>query len=217
MEEQREETYKEFDRRLRRLDEMSEYLRVHPFTKVYTQRDIFRHLQKMRTKEGKGRYKYDEMTFMKVIKKLNTRLKEMILDGLLIYLPSGLGSLFIEERTVKLLKLKHKDGTSYFAPSSRIDWNTTKKMWYEDKEMRDSGHVVWCNIKGDKDYRIKYSREGLNSITKNIIYYKFRPMRSFKRELKDIEKSKVIFKYDKVYKYKTGNGRRIGFTSIEES
>lgn len=217
MEEQREESFKEFDRRVRRLDEMSDYLKVHPFTKVYTQREIFRHLQKMRTKDGRGRYKYDEQTFMKVIKTLNTRLKEMVLEGLMVYLPCGLGTLNLEERSVRLMKYSNASGRQRYKPTGCIDWDATKKLWYNDDETERDRTVVWFNTRGDKVYRIRYRRLGLGKATKNIVFYKFRPMRSFKRKIKDVEKSKVIFGYGKVYKYKAGDGRCSGFTSTEES
>ena len=63
-----------------------------------------------------------------------------------------------------------------------IDWQSTLKLWYEDKESFDSKTLVRCVA--DEKFKFIYARKKANYANK--MYYEFTPTRSLKLRLKEI-------------------------------
>ena len=78
---------------------------------------------------------------------------------------------------------KYKDKTRLYGKEVKtnypIDWDTTVKLWYEDKEAFENKTLV--KIQNKEVYKIYYNR--LNTNYKNKSFYQFFPNRTLKRTL----------------------------------
>ena len=121
--------------------------------------------------------------FYLIIRSINKALVQSFLNGHNIQFPHRMG---------KLMLLKKKSKLYYkgdlLINNHRVDWDKTLKLWNEDSESYNNKTLV----KGLEDsiYHISYVKK--NAAYKNKIYFKFRPMRSFKLLLKDKIKNKEI-------------------------
>ena len=159
------------------------------YTNSYTTRDIFYIIQKNIKKLN-----ITIETFSKIVKSINQRIAEKVIDGETVYLPSGMGRLSIGKSQVKIIKINGK-----YASTGIVDWKSTKKLWYEDEEAARDKIVIYFNQVKDDIFRFQYSKR--NCRVKNLRYYVFRPHRKVKIQMKYIDKNNIVFeKYGKLYK-----------------
>ena len=132
--------------------------------KFYDTRDIYRELRRT-VWNGLG---IKEKEFSSVVTAVNKRIAEAILDGEIIKLPCGMGSIVpVQEETL----LIRDDGKVIL--NQPIDWKATMKLWEEDPEAKKDRIRVRHDV--DKRFKIIYSKKG--AYYRNIYYIKFKPIK----------------------------------------
>lgn len=118
-----------------------------------------------------------EKDFRKIINGLNQSLQDKLLQGFDVRFPERMGGIGIRkmDATVTLEEGKLKTNRA-------IDWQSTIKLWYEDKESFDNKTLVRCVA--DEKFKFLYARKKANYVNK--MYYEFTPTRSLKLRLKEI-------------------------------
>lgn len=116
-----------------------------------------------------------EHEFYSIIRRINSYLAEELLKGNDINLPCRMGK--IEVRKVNK-KIVFKNGKLVSLP---IDWDTTLKLWYEDKEAYDDRQLVYDESK--QSYRILYNVSTANY--NNKIFYQFTLNREIKLKIRE--------------------------------
>ena len=121
--------------------------------------------------------------FYYIIREINKALVQSFLNGHNIKFPYSMGQLILLKKSPKVC---YKDGQ--LINTNRIDWNRTLNLWNEDQDMYRRKVL----IRGlDKEiFSIYYSKK--NAAYRNKVFFKFRPMRSFKLLLKEKIDNKEI-------------------------
>lgn len=117
--------------------------------------------------------------YNKIISEFNKEIVSLIINESLEYTPTKLQFTFCIRKTKKVPKIK--DGK--LINTSPIDWLSTKKLWASNEEAAQKKILLrYLNNHTMKYvFRIKALKYGL--IYKNKKYYKFKPARSFQRQL----------------------------------
>ena len=121
--------------------------------------------------------------FYYIIREINKALVQSFLEGHDVKFPYSMGKLMLLKREPKVF---YKD--DQLVNNHRVDWDKTLNLWNEDEESYRKKALVRAieqNI-----FYISYIKK--NATYKNKVYFKFRPMRSFKLLLKDKIKNKEI-------------------------
>lgn len=185
-----EESFKEFDDRLKRRRE-PKIAKVRNSYGVY---DAYVTIRKNKW-EGIGKH-VSSHDFYAVIRGVNKLLAKNLGEGKKISFPHGMGTLEIRksERGAYLVGGQLK--VSY-----PIDWKSTFQLWYEDKEANKRKILIrneerWV-------YSIKYSKHDANY--PNQYFYQFVVNRLIKKALKDnIKQGKIDTLYgerNSIYKH----------------
>lgn len=135
--------------------------------------DAYKWYRKNKPKDKK--YVMSESQYFAIIRRINEALREeLLLDGDLLF-PCKMGRLEIRKYPAVITT----EGKS-IKTNLPIDWNTTLKLWYEDKESFDNKTLVRMNV--PEIFRIYYNRGKANYSNKS--FYQFSANRELKQLLK---------------------------------
>ena len=124
-----------------------------------------------------------EHEFYSIVRSINRLLADELALGNPVIFPYSMGELELRKLPVGVKFENGKLKNTY-----PIDWDSTVKLWYEDREARESKTLIRRDSK--EIYYIKYNR--YRATYKNQIFYKFQVNRFIKRALKDnIIKGKI--------------------------
>lgn len=146
--------------------------RVHKVTKSYGIRDGYKFYLKNRPKDKK--FVLTDCQYYKITREINNLLRDALSVGNDIVFPYRMGRLELRKYKAKARLYGKEVKTNY-----PIDWDTTVKLWYEDKEAFENKTLV--KIQNKEVYKIYYNR--LNTNYKNKSFYQFFPNRTLKRTL----------------------------------
>lgn len=121
--------------------------------------------------------------YKKIITSINSLLLEAILKGEDIELPKDFGILYARQKPI----YTRIDEEGKLVTNRAIDWNSTMKLWYEDKESREAKQVVYfenCKCKS-------YINIMFGDFT-NKRFLEFRPTHSIMRKIaQDVSKGAI--------------------------
>lgn len=124
-----------------------------------------------------------ESEFYLIIRSVNNRLAEELLKGNEIMFPCYMGK--IEVRKVKAV-LKMKNGR--LLTNLNVDWDSTLKLWEEDKEAYTNKTLVRFDNK--EVFKVVYIKRG--ALYKNQSFYTFIVNRKLKRAISTLGKEGVL-------------------------
>lgn len=129
-------------------------------------------------------YILTESQYFTIIRKINEALREeLILKGEL-NLPNRMGKLQVRKYPVILTTEGKKIKTNL-----PIDWDSTLKLWYEDKESYNNKTLIRFNV--PELFRIYYNKSTANYANK--AFYQFSANRELKKLLKTTIKTDINF------------------------
>lgn len=171
----------EFRRKILKLDEP----RHHKIRNSYGVYDAFKYYRKNRPQEKK--YVLTESQYMRIVRQINLRIVDSLLQGNDITFPHRMGSLELRKRhtTVEIVDGKLKDNLP-------IDWDSTLKLWSEDKESYKNKTLVKLEV--DEVFRVRYVKYKANY--NNKVFYKFTTNRLIKQKLRDKINNNSIDAFD---------------------
>ena len=121
-------------------------------------------------------YILTESQYFAIIRTINKLLAESLLDGDDISFPHRMGKLEVR----KYKSIIKSDGKK-IRTNLPIDWNSTLRLWYEDKESYKNKTLI--KIPEKEIYKIYYNKNIANFNNKS--FYEFKVNREFKLKLKD--------------------------------
>lgn len=122
--------------------------------------------------------------FYSIIREVNNLLVKELAKGNDIKFPYGMGK--IELRKIKRGVFINDKGN--LVNTYPIDWESTLKLWYRDKEAKENKTIIRTDLK--YTYKIHYNKFNANYV--NQIFYDFAPNRFFKKTvLQNIKNNKV--------------------------
>lgn len=131
----------------------------------------------------------DRHNFQKVVRRVNEKIVDALLDGKIIKLPYCMGILEVC-KTPRKMSIKNNK----LVNNLPVDWNKTLELWYcDDEAYRDKTLV---KLDCDWIYRVHYKVKQAHFTNKT--FYQFRPMRDFKIRLAERAKigSLEVFAYN---------------------
>ena len=117
-----------------------------------------------------------EKQFRRIIKSINSALKEQLTNGNDVKLPEFMGTLAIRKRENK--RLIGDDGR--LIVTNPVDWKNTIQLWKEDEEAYNNKTLL--RFENEDLFMICYRKTRAKYINK--VFIKFSPMRDVKRKLK---------------------------------
>lgn len=149
-------------------------------TNSYGIKDIYRYMKKHKVFNTIG-YDLSEKDFRIIINAINLTLQEQLLQGKDIIFPQRLGKLEIRKRDtyVGLEGNKIKN-------TKPIDWDSTLKLWHEDKEAFINKTKIRYDVK--ECFSIRYNKA--KAVFTNKIFFTFDVARPIKLKLKNIIKDR---------------------------
>jgi len=139
----------------------------------YNVADYFAYYKK--TKPDTKEFSISQPTYSAIIKNINNRLRQHLIEDGELKLPCDMGILKIHKTIVKPKVVDNK-----LIYNSAVDWQSTMKLWEDDPESKVAKTVVKFNP-GDR-YRIKYLNKRCR-LFKNKEYFIVLPTREWKHEL----------------------------------
>lgn len=128
-----------------------------------------------KNKPAGKQYILNESQYFTIIRRINLALRDELLKGNDLKFPAKMGQLEIR----KYLPTITNDGKE-IKTNLPIDWNTTLKLWYEDKKAFEEKFLVRINV--PEIYRVFYNKSDANYNNKS--FYQFTPNRELKIGLK---------------------------------
>lgn len=117
-----------------------------------------------------------EHEFYTIIRSINKRLAENIINGETVVFPEQMGSLELR---------KYPKGVSFVNGKLKntypIDWGSTNKLWAEDAEEKAKHTLI--RYESPMVYHVRYCKE--NATYENKIFYQFRLHQKIRKRLKD--------------------------------
>lgn len=113
-----------------------------------------------------------EHEFYSIIRTVNNKISEDILDGVDISLPYGMGKIFIQKTKPRVFM---KDGR--IINTFPVDWNSTLELWSNDEEAYKDKVL----LRHERKYRLKVKYTTIESYYTNKSFY----VLDFNRELKN--------------------------------
>lgn len=129
-----------------------------------------------KNKPDDKKYILSESQYFAIIRQINNLLADEIAKGNDIRLPYRMGTLEIRkyEKTVRI------DEEGKVVTNLPIDWDSTLKLWYEDKEAYKN--KILLRLDEREMYKIVWNKENLNF--NNKVFYELVYNRDLKRKLK---------------------------------
>ena len=131
--------------------------------------------------ERNSRYNLSPKEFAKAVSLANTLMVEkMITDNLVIELPFRMGNIGIVKN--KQNDTIQEDGT--MSKTGRaIDWKATRQLWDEDPEAKEEKTLLYFTNPHTGGFICKWKWNRKAPYAKNSRFYKFHPLRKWKRLL----------------------------------
>lgn len=172
--------YADFIKKLKKVSEK----RKHKILNSHGVREAFLYYRKVRPKESK--FVLADIEYFKIIRTVNNKLKDQLLQGNDVTLPERMGKLEVRKTNRGISLSNGKVKCSY-----PINWDKTLKLWYEDEEAYNDRVLV---REESKDvYLIYYNKYNANYNNKS--YYQFSTNRDLKVKLKEQIKNNKIDAY----------------------
>ena len=150
--------------------------RNHKVTNSYGIYHAYKYYRKNKPKEKD--YILTESQYFSIIRKINEHLKDSLIEGNDINLPSGLGKLELRKYNPKIYLDKKTNTLKNNLP---IDWDKTYKLWYEDEKcFKDK---ILIRIEEKELFKIYYNKKRANY--NNKVFYEFKANRELKKRLKN--------------------------------
>lgn len=116
------------------------------------------------------------VNYLKIIRSVNDRLRELLANGTEIVLPCGMGML-----ELKKVQYYYDVSGGKVKTNIMIDWDKTLDLWAEDEECFEKKQLVRFTNK--YRFKILYNKE--NAKFNNKSYYHFSVNRGLKKRLKE--------------------------------
>lgn len=155
--------------------------RKHKITNSYGVYDAYKYYRKNKPKESK--YVLKESQYFQIIRKINIELANRLLQNKDVNLPCHMGLIELRKYKTSVDFINGKLKTNM-----PIDWESTLKLWYEDKEAYKDKTLVRQNTK--EVFKVYYNK--INATYNNKAYYQFIINRDIKRTLTNKIKGKLI-------------------------
>lgn len=124
-----------------------------------------------------------EHEFYSIVRGINKLLGEEITMGNSVTFPQRMGHL--ELRKIKT-GVTYKNGK--LKVTYAIDWDSTLRLWFEDKEARDK--KILLRFENGDQFKVRYCK--YKAAYRNMAYYQFTLNRGLKRRLKDNIKLGIV-------------------------
>jgi Na+-transporting NADH:ubiquinone oxidoreductase subunit NqrF len=95
---------------------------------------------------------------------MNLKIADEILKGKEVRFPRRMGALEIRKKPTKV---EYIDGE--IVDNLKVDWDTTLKLWYEDKESYDNKTII--KLETDETFLVYYHKR--RAVFNNRSYYAF--------------------------------------------
>lgn len=156
--------------------------RIHKVTNSLGVYDAYKYIRKNKWFDiGRA---LTEHEFYQIIRKINNLLANELCNGEDVVFPNRMGQLELRKRnSIPSLDSKGKLKVTY-----AIDWDTTLKLWYEDKEAFNNKTLV--KIPEKSIFRVRYNKDKANYNNKSFM--EFQVTRDIKTRLKhNIKNNKI--------------------------
>lgn len=177
------ETLEEFDYKLKKRNQP----RHHKIWRSWQMKDYHRWLRKRRWKDLNGE-RVDEITFHAITRDLFQEIANKVAQGERLYLGYGLGKIEITKRAGGVKYVNGKLRNNY-----GVDWKSTIKLWYEDKEAMKKKQLV--RLVEKEIFRITYNKNAGNGNYlrhPTILFMMLYPNRTLRRAVsKNIKEGKL--------------------------
>lgn len=147
--------------------------RKHKIKNSFGVYDAYKYYRKNKPKDRK--YIITESQYFSIIRTINNKLKDLLTANHDIVFPERLGKLQIIKKTPVVYKENNNIKNTY-----PIDWNTTLKLWYEDKESYVNKKIV--KTVTQNVYKVIYNKSQANYNNKS--FFDFKLNRDIKVKLK---------------------------------
>lgn len=144
--------------------------RNHRITNSIGSRKLYRKAQKTLP------FEISETEYILLIKDIHAKIKETLLEGKTVKLPKGFGELSIRKKPSYVKLSKGKIHTNL-----PIDWDTTLKLWKDNKEKKDNKTLIRHTCQDI--YKIHHNKKP--ATFRKQRYYEFFPTRAFKVAVKE--------------------------------
>lgn len=162
--------------------------RKHNVNNSYGTKSAFFYYRKIRPQEHK--YVLTDLEYMHIIRAINNRLRDFLIEGKDIHLPEKMGQLEVRKRQNSI---SFKDGKMH--TTLPVNWEATLKLWHEDPECYATRTLV--REEDRETFKVYYNKNKANYNNKS--FYQFSTNREIKIGLKNnIKLNKLdAFKYGK--------------------
>lgn len=158
--------------------------RAHKITNSIRTYDIYKFIRKQGWK-GIGKA-LTEKEFYTIIREVNKLLARNLISGQEIKLPQRMGSLELRKKPSRVEIVNGKLVTNL-----PIDWDTTLKLWFNDKEAYRDKILVRCE--NEDIFKVLYNKS--KATFNNKSFYEFRPTRTIKKQISSTAKTGKLDAY----------------------
>ena len=123
--------------------------RHHKVSNSYGSKDAFHFYRKIKPDDSK--YVLTDCQYLRIIRLINSSLRDSLIQGEDIILPERMGRLEVRKRAITK---EFKNGK--LKTNRMIDWNATLKLWYNDKEAKHKKQLV--RLENKKIFSVFYNR-----------------------------------------------------------
>lgn len=166
--------------------------RVHKVRNSFGVKDAFIFYRKVRPRESE--YVLSESEFLRIVRRTNDILRQLMIQGQEIVLPEHMGKLELRKRQTIT---DFKDGK--LRTNLPVDWDSTLKLWYEDEESYHKKRLV--RQESREVYKVYYNKYKADYPNKS--FYQFRVNREIKKGLKQRIKNNEL---DALLIYRVNHG-----------
>lgn len=162
--------------------------RHHKVSNSYGSKDAFHFYRKIKPDDSK--YVLTDCQYLRIIRLINNRLRDSLIQGEDIILPERMGRLEVRKRAITK---EFKNGKLKL--TSPVDWNTTLRLWYDNPICKNKKQLVRQDV--DFIFRVLYNVN--KAKYENKTFYEFYTNRDIKLGLKkNIKLNKIdAFEYGK--------------------
>lgn len=162
--------------------------RHHKVNNSYGSKDAFHYYRKIKPNDSK--YVLTDCEYLRIIRLINNRLRDYLIEGKDVLLPEKMGRLELRKRINKIKFVNGKLKTNL-----PVDWNATLKLWYSNPSSKNKKQLV--RQENTNTFSVFYNRNKANYNNKS--FYEFTTNREIKLGLKkNIKLNKIdAFSYGK--------------------
>ena len=162
--------------------------RHHKVANSYGSKDAFHYYRKIKPNDSK--YVLTDCQYLRIIRLINNRLRDSLIQGEDIILPERMGRLEVRKRAITK---EFKNGKLKL--TSPVDWKATLRLWYDNPICKNKKQLVRQDV--DFIFRVLYNVN--KAKYENKTFYEFYTNRDIKLGLKkNIKLNKIdAFEYGK--------------------